>query len=51
MVGWYFDLVNVSLTTVYANGVTSNPGNYDYSVLATPPLVPQSIWAQVHYFI
>jgi hypothetical protein len=45
--GWYYDQVNVSLTSYYSANVKSSAGNYEYSVLATPPIVPQSIWAQV----
>ncbi|ELR22022.1 Prokumamolisin, activation domain containing protein [Acanthamoeba castellanii str. Neff] len=44
--GWYYDQVNVSLTSYYSANVKSSAGNYEYSVLATPPIVPQSIWAQ-----
>ncbi len=45
--GWYYDQVNVSLTSFYSANARSSVGNYEYSVLATPPIVPQSIWAQV----
>ncbi len=45
--GWYYDAVNVSLATAFVNNITSDPAHNPYPVLATPPILPQSIWKQV----
>lgn len=47
--GWYYDLVNVSISSTYSDGRVSDWGKFSYAVLATPPIVPQSIWSQVAY--
>jgi len=43
---WYYDAVNVSIAAVFHNGIISDRGYNAYPVLATPPIVPQSVWKQ-----
>ena len=47
---WYYDAVNVSIAAVFHNGIISDRGYNAYPVLATPPIVPQSVWKQVNPF-
>lgn len=44
--GWYYDALNVSIRAQFSSS-SGNPGYNPYPVLATPPIVPQTIWKQV----
>jgi len=42
----YFNAVNVSVQVVFADASKSEVSYWPFPVLATPPVIPQSIWAQ-----
>lgn len=46
-VAWYYDALNVSIAAAFENDKVGPSGYNPYPVLATPPIVPQSIWKQV----
>ena len=42
----FYSAVNVSVYAVFLDGSESDTGYYQFPVLATPPILPQNIWAQ-----